>query len=91
MSRLEIVWMKCRPVGADAISRLLVLSKLRALVRALVQAQDVQFQQVLLKWEDAFEDICAFSHRCANSVAFASTLRMSPCAIWWTIGAHVSL
>lgn len=29
--------------------------------------------------------------RCANSVAFASVLRMSPCAIWWTTGAHVSL
>lgn len=48
-------------------------------------------QIVLLKQDYAFEDVCAFFHRCANSVAFASVLRMSPCVIWWTTGARVSL
>lgn len=39
MSRLELVWLKCRHMGADAISRLLILAKL---FWALVQAQDVR-------------------------------------------------
>lgn len=78
-----------RHTGGDTISRPLVLVKLLSWTPGSGPRCIIQI--VPLKQDYAFEDVCAFFHRCANSVAFASVLRMSPCVIWWTTGARVSL